>query len=173
MPQSPSPYTVNLDPATGYHYFHTGHGLIYACGFHDLTYKLPVMLRLYDIEINDFEFFPHNPTPEIPKPQDVRVSATLSQLIQGYFTNEHNVLIYLCDASDGQPQERQILFKRWHRNMADIIDHNALQIEIKHAYGTDTVYGGVITRKDFPHKEVLQHELIDNAKGLIVEKFGR
>lgn len=34
------------------------------------------------------------------------------------------------------------------------------------------VYGGMITRKDFPYYDVLKNELTDKAADFIAEKFG-
>lgn len=34
-----------------------------------------------------------------------------------------------------------------------------------------TAYGCIMTRKDFQHMEVVQYELVDKLRGIIVEKF--
>lgn len=164
--KNPTSYNVHLDEATGYYYFLTDQGLIYTCGFDNLTPSLPPIVGIYDIEISDFIFTPQTGQ---DMRHDERVSATIVNLLQSYFENKSRVLIYLCDASDGRPRARQTLFSRWHRNMMDMIDHYPVQIPVHDA----VVYGGMLTRKDFPYPEIVQEHLVYRAGELILEKFGR
>jgi hypothetical protein len=167
MKNLPPPYEISQ--GDGFSHFQTDHKLTYVFRFNDLTQRLPPMLGIYDIQVFDFEFFPYDPEPEVKKPHDPRVSSTLLDAVRRFFENECNVLIYLCDANDGRPRERQALFSRWYGNISDIADHELVTIAI----GNEKVYGGVFTRTDFPYPEVLRVELVDKAGGFILEKFGR
>jgi len=48
-------------------------------------------------------------------------------------------------------------------------DRYPVQIPVHDA----VVYGGMLTRKDFPYPEIVQEHLVDRAGLLILEKFGR
>lgn len=121
------------------------------------------------IQVHDFEFFPVDMEPNTKKFPDNRIAATVVDLMQTYIEDELEILIYLCDASDGRARERQILFSKWHRNISDIIDHTPVKIAMENT----TVYGGIFTRKNFLYTDMLKSELIDKASGLIVEKSER
>lgn len=126
------------------------------------------MLGIYDIKVCDFEFFAVE-TPEGAGAYDPRIEPTLTGLLGDYFDDARNVLIYLCDAADGRPEARQALFTRWHRGVADKVDHRPMIIQADEF----AVYGGMMTRKDMPYPDVVQSELIHRAGELILEKFGR
>src|SRR3954471_16606930 len=102
--QNPQPYS--LIRAEQAYVFETDHGLIYACGFRNLTPQLSPMLGVYDIHISDIEFRYFDPAPEIKKPHDPRIEPTITDIMAGYFENDTDVLIYLCDSSDGRARER-------------------------------------------------------------------
>ena len=159
------PYSVHQDEA-GYHYFLTDQDLLYACKFDDLTPYLTPLVGIYDIHISDFSFAPQSGESKV---HDPRISPTIVGLLQGYFQDESNVLVYLCDASDGRPRERQALYKRWHRNMADMVDHEPVEFAVQDA----VIYGGIFTRKDFPYQDTMHEQLRGRAAKIIGEKFVR
>ena len=168
----PNPYNVSVHPGSGLYLFNTEQQITYACGFNDVTGRLSPVLGIYDIRIFDFDFTPFDPSPESPKQQDKRISETIADLLTKFFAAEDiRVLTFVCDSSDGRGRERQILFRQWHKSVRDMIDLNPLEITVES--DMSKAYGGVLTRKDFPHKDVLQTELIDNVRGIILEKYGR
>ena len=163
----PSPYNLSLH--NGFYVFNTDNDVTYTCGFRDVTSTLSPVIGVYEVKVFDFEFFPHDPKPEVRKPIDDRVSATVIDLMKGFFVDPLRVLIYACDAADGRARERQLLFKQWHRNIQDTINRDEIEVEIEELDAK--AYGCVLTRKDFPHMDVLQSELIDKAKDIVLEKF--
>ena len=164
--RSPKPYNVHLDETSSYYYFLTNQDLVYICGFENLTPKLTPLVGIYDIEIGEFMFTPQR---RDDARHDERVAPTIVELMKSYFTDENHVLVYLCDASDGRPAARQALFIRWHRNMTDMIDHEPVQISV----GEVIVYGGMLTRKDFPYKDTMKEQLSGKAVGMIATKLRR
>lgn len=111
-------------------------------------------------------FYPYNP--DNYKGYDPRVSKTLENLALGYFTTPDRVLTYICDMSDGREEQRSRLFERWAANREDIKHYPA-----KASLPSTTIYGGILTRHDLPYPDILQHELIDKAPGIVIDKFGR
>lgn len=165
--RSPNPYSVHYNERTGRYYFFTDSGPAYVCGFQNLTPSLGHFIGIYDIEIGEFSFFKQ--PGEESQGHDARVSDTVVNLMRDYFDDDSRVLVYVCDASDGRPAARQALFTRWHRNMADMVDHEPVQIAMQDM----VIYGGIFTRKDFPYRDVFPEQLRSRAAKLIAEKFGR
>jgi hypothetical protein len=136
------------------------------------------VLGIYDIEVYEFNFSCHNlDVQNCPfKTYDKQVSATISHLLLKFFTSELRVILYVCDSSDGRHKERHKLFKNWFNNLAEQANYIRIPVEIDlndEASGlAASAHGSVITRKDFPHMEVLQKELIDEIPNIFRQKIG-
>jgi hypothetical protein len=88
-----------------------------------------------------------------------------------YFSDSLKVLIYVCDASDGRHRERQMLFNGWYKLLPIPTKKHQLEIELEESDAI--VHGAVLTRDDFPHQGVLKDELLDKARGILLQKFGQ
>ena len=167
------PYKISQDKTTGYYLFRTAQGLFYKCVFKYATPRLSPILGVYDLEIYDFDFEMFDPTPGKRKKLDERISATLVELIKSFFSNPNRVLIYICDASDGRHLERHKLFENWHK---DFLSHDLVRLPVdilmEDEENTFTTHGCVLNRNDFPHKDILQEQLIEKAEGILIEKYG-
>jgi hypothetical protein len=171
-------YKLAFDPTFGSYHFRTENGLTYACHFHNWTRELSPVLGIYDIQVCEFDFTCHNPneTTCVFKKYDKKISATISHLLLSFFASELRVITYVCDTSDGRHKERHKLFKIWFNNLAEQENYIRKPFAIDHkdeALGlAGSAHGGVITRKDFPHMEVLQKELIDEIPNIVAKKIG-
>jgi hypothetical protein len=163
-----APYNISLNPETGFYNFRTDQGLIYGCKFSRINSLLSPIISVYDVDVHEFLFYPYDPNPLLRKAQDERVSATLQNLVMGYFTTPERVLVYLCDFSDGRARQRSRLFARWGDNMGDVLDHYEIEITIP----PETAFVGLMARKDFTYPDMLQDELISKASLIVLEKFG-
>jgi hypothetical protein len=171
-------YKIAFDPSSGSYHFRTENGLIYLCGFRNRNRDLSPVLGIYDIEIREFYFDCYNPDEQcgIHKPFDKKVSATISHLLLQFLAAELRVVLYACDSSDGRHNVRHKLFKNWFNNLVE--QKNFLRIPIAMEMNDEvsgynaSVNGGIITRKDFPHMDVLQKELIDQLPNLFGQKMG-
>jgi len=47
-----------------------------------------------------------------------------------------------------------------------------MEVDIEMDEGIETLYGGVVFRNDFPYPEILQTQLLDEAQGIMMQKFG-
>lgn len=173
MPQ-PQPYpTTELNNK---HYFVTDKEVVYTYGFDNVTARLSPLLGIYDIEIQYFAFnreFPEqsiNGKKSLGKKDD-RVSETIFKIIEDFFENSSRVLIYVCDGMDKRDRQRQALFKNWHRIRGEKYNIDDFQVDIELEEVNQTLYSGLVTKKDFPEREVLESEFINKAEGLILEKF--
>lgn len=167
----PLPYNVSHSQDTGFYQFTTDQGVVYVCGFRYATTTLSPLLGIYNLEIYDFEFYPCNPISKSTKNRnDERVSATIIKLLEEFFSNELRVLVYICDSVDGRSKERQLLFNYWYKQLSHLVNRHELEIEREINGQEFTAYGCSLTRKDFPHDDILESELFNKAEGIIVEK---
>ena len=99
---------------------------------------------------------------------DPLVFATLSSVLNSFFTSELRVLATICDSSDGKHKNRNKLFSIWHKRChPEMFIHKPVELLI----GNETLYGNIFVRFDFPHMNVLNSYLIDNALDFILAKF--
>lgn len=171
-------YKLAFDPSLGSYHFRTENGLIYLCGLRNRTRELSPVLGIYDIEVWEFYFDCYNPDEQGDryKKFDTKVSTTISNILLKFLAIELRVVIYACDSSDGRHKVRHKLFKNWFTNLVE--QENYLRIPIamelndKASDLSASANGGIITRKDFPHMDVLQKELIDKLPSIFREKIG-
>ncbi len=137
---------------------------------------LPPLLGIYYIEVRDFIFYPHDRNPEVRKHKDDRISATVIDLMRTpYFVIPERVLVYTCDNSDRiiRGRCRQKLFDKWYEEMVDFLLRHELEVDVETDHGIETTHGGVVVRRDFSHPQILQTQLLEQAQGIILEKFGQ
>lgn len=131
----PPPYPVSLHSSSGIYFFTTNLDTTYTCNFSDLTSRLSPVIGIYDMEVFDFELNAHDPISPVRKTKDERVSATVIEILQGFFVNSTRILTYVCDSSDGRAKERQTLFRQWHSNIADTVNRDEVIIDVKTPVG--------------------------------------
>lgn len=136
----------------------TDAGVQYGMGFRNVSHFLSPVLGIYDIRVYTFDFFASGHSR-----RDERIVPTILDAVDDFFTDSNRVLTYICDTSDGRQAERQRLFTAWIRNRAGI----------KHAWVEtgDEFLGGILTREEFQHWNVLNTELFHPDRG-IGQKFG-
>jgi hypothetical protein len=170
-------YNIVKGPSSGSYLFQTENGLLYVCRFQNCTREFSPVLGIYDIEVFEFDFTCHSLDAQncAFKKFDKKVSATISYLLLKFFTNELRIIIYVCDTADGRHRERHKLFKIWFNNLEKQEDFTRIPMELdqenKDSGLAASAHGCIITRKDFPHPEVLQRELIDKAASIIGQKL--
>ena len=164
--RSLSPYEVKVND--GIYSFRTDQSLEYHCSFLKLNPFLSPIVGVYDVEVSEFQFSKHNSGSDKKTQLDPRVFATIKQLIRAYFDEPERVLLYLCDPGDGRQSYRHRLFIKWFEQMEGFT-RDDLKVEIE---GGLMLYGAAITRNDFPHRQVLQREVLNTVKGYAIAKFG-
>lgn len=150
------PYKFTANPQTQAYNFTTNNNIIYNVAF-IVDEGLLDSVKAYHISIK--------PENEKQPPKDYRVQATIESIINRFFQNKNNVLIYICDAADSRQYQRHLLFGRWY-NSSEIKDFVIkLDAEIKN---TDHFqYASVLYHKENTDKEILINEFkeIVNALG--------
>jgi hypothetical protein len=52
-------------------------------------------------------------------PIDMRIAATIVEILKHFFQNNENAMIMVCDSTDGKEEKRRKLFDRWYDKYAD------------------------------------------------------
>ena len=136
---------------------------------------LPPLLGIYDIEVREFMFYPDDGSMLGDKQADPRISITIIELlVHEFFIKPERVLVFTCDNSDKLIRGlcRQKLFTKWHTPFQDNYSFIEMEVDIEMVAGIETLYGGVVFRNDFPHPEILKTQLLDEAQGIMMQKFG-
>jgi len=157
------------DPETGLYSFTTSSGIIYVCGFRNITHMLSPMVGIYDLEVFDFEFQPIQDT-AVKRSYDERISITVCDLFNRFFSSDLRVLIYVCSSTDARHRERNRLFGLWHRKyVSDRLDRIVVEIKVDQEL---EICGAALMTHNFPHNDVFRYEVIEKIEGMLIEKMG-
>ncbi|MBR1800280.1 MAG: hypothetical protein IJ767_02110 [Bacteroidaceae bacterium] len=100
-------------------------------------------------------------------PHDPLVEPTILAIIDEFFRANFNVLLYICDTSDGREAKRNRLFLMWFEKHAD---PERFTIRTAHAQiEKETLYIAVIVEKRNPFYSDIQKQ-IDHDAALLSEK---
>jgi hypothetical protein len=69
-------------------------------------------------------------------PLDSRVSRTISEIINDFFKNRENVLLYVCSNADGKQEKRHSIFNRWYNSSLYKSDIVKIDLVFNTAYTT-------------------------------------
>lgn len=149
-----SPYKVEIADGGNSLIFHTQHGLTYEVGFvEDYTFFDENTYQFFIVEKNGSRFF-----------KDVRVKETVWAIVEVFFQENKNVLLYVCDTSDGKQAIRDRLFEIWfyEYKKREEYAHFTAKVEADSVY----YYASVILRVTHP-----QLNEIKNAFELFTEEM--
>lgn len=100
---SVSPYAVSLSTIEGFYEFVTDFGVRYSIGF------------LFDESIitsGAYQFIISNVNHQV-SPKDDKVRNTIMLMIDEFFRQNEDVLLYICETGDGKQAMRNRLFQYW------------------------------------------------------------
>lgn len=155
------------------HTFITDKNLEYTCSFTNLGFffkEISPLLAVHDIKAYDFSFYPSIDVPKKLKSRDERIAITIKDILCNFFLEPLRFFVYTCYSSptDDRANERQFLFKSWQKDFKDMVKIFPMLVELKN---DKTIIGGLVTKKDFPFHNVLQTEVLDKAKDIMLEKY--
>ncbi len=99
---------------------------------------------------------------------DVKVRNTLIAIIEQFFAENDNVLLYICDTSDGREAKRNRLFIRWFEDFA-----NPERFTLKTANATvegQGFYAAIIVENCNPMLEAIVSDFKQTEESLTGEK---
>lgn len=107
-----NPYNYFFDEASQTYHFTTKNDIEYRIAFIiDHTFSAVSGLEIKDI----YQIIIDKISDEIEK-FDSQVSATIQSIVDAFFTNSQNSMIYICDDKDKKGEKRFNAFERWYQN---------------------------------------------------------
>ena len=98
------PYEVKKVGDLNYEFVNK-HGIQYHLYFTPVSSIYPDLLNTYSFSIEREGTNPH--------PIDLRIAATVVDVLRRFFQNIENAMIMVCDSTDGKQHKRRNLFDRW------------------------------------------------------------
>ena len=86
-------------------------GIKYHAFFNPVFHLYPQLLNTYSFSIEPEDNQAH--------PIDMRIAATIVEILKHFFQNNENAMIMVCDSTDGKEEKRRKLFDRWYDKYAD------------------------------------------------------
>lgn len=136
-----APYTVA--ELHGNFLFRTDHGIEYVVSFDEDDNAL----------YTAYWFNLTNPS-HAKSPSDVKIAQTVICIIEEFFRQNPDILLYLCSTDGGQQAQRARLFLRWF-NGAEQQKHYIIRTAEVKGEGTDKEYIAFIAQRSNPRIETL------------------
>ena len=131
-----SPYQVWEDER-GYS-FKTDFGIFYTVEFDPEISDLDIVAYWFNLTNNSHK----------SSPNDMKIRDTVVCIIEEFFHNNPDILLYICDTADNQQEMRARLFLRWFNQYADTQQFVIKTAEIKNKKQSD--YIALIIQKTHP-----------------------
>ena len=87
-----------------------------------------------------------------PHPIDLRIAATVVDVLHRFFQNVENAMIMVCDSTDGKQQKRRNLFDRWFHFYND---GTLMTINAEVGEGDYVLLLSIYFKKNNPYKQQL------------------
>lgn len=144
---SKSPYSVSATQDPNWVRFKTDYGVLYLVGFDmDDTSML-------DTETYQFTILNGN---HKKSPRDPKVRGTIVAIVEDFFVENNEVMLYICETGDSKQSMRSRLFEYWFNHYKKGWNVMYLSATVKDEDGVLN-YAAIIIRQDHPHlKEVIR-----------------
>ena len=139
-----SPYKVEIASDGNSLLFHTRYGLVYEVGFvEDYTFFDKNTYQFFIVEKNGSRFL-----------KDPLVKETVWAIIEVFFRENSNVLLYVCDTSDGRQASRDRLFDIWFYEYEKQEEYIHLTAKVE----SDSIYyfASVLLKITHPHLDEIK-----------------
>ena len=102
------------------------------------------------------------------EPLDNKVSKTIIHIIESFFSNEENSLLYICDEKGNKAEQRFKVFDRWYRNSSinnDVLKKdNVLNIRISETEEQIVYTSFLFHKRNKDYKKLIQiYDLIEDT----------
>lgn len=149
-----SPYKVNPIPDTFFVSFLTDYGVQYAIGFEKDDTSLPVT------EAYQFSIINGN---NKKSPRDKKVRDTIIAVIEDFFIENNEVMLYICETGDGKQSMRSRLFEYWFSQYKRHWNIMFLSSSVTDEVGILN-YAAIILRNDHPRLQEIVTEFTNTVK---------
>jgi len=143
-----SPYRVFKDENTLTYFFTTKFNITYRVYFTDANEYFTNFNLTENIFLFGFEYLQNNISNKL---EDINIRLTLIAIINRFFENKSNVLVFVADISDFRHKARNRLFNKWKQefDVNDFIEKYDIEIETE----GETFFSSMLIRKDNIHKD--------------------
>ena len=136
-----APYKVEVED--GQYIFETDHDILYGVSFDEDP--MPGSLKAYWFNLT-------NPD-HTKSPGDVKIAQTVICIIEEFFRQNPDILLYLCSTDGGQQAQRARLFLRWF-NGAEQQKHYVIRTAEVVGEGSEKEYVAFIAQRSNPNIEL-------------------
>jgi len=105
-----SPFDVSEENPLDY-VFVSRDGIRYHAYFNPVWHLYPELVNTYSFSIEPEDNQAH--------PVDMRIAATIVEILRHFFRDNEHAMIMVCDSMDGKEEKRRKLFDRWFERYAD------------------------------------------------------
>ena len=140
---SQNPYKVIEENPLDYSFVNRD-GINYHLYFTPISSVYPDLLNTYSFSIEREGTNPH--------PIDLRIAATVVEVLRRFFQSIENAMIMVCDSTDGKQHKRRNLFDRWFHFYND---GTLTNISAEVGEGDYELLLSIYFRKDNPYKQQL------------------
>lgn len=148
-----APYHVNMSGIHCYLDFVTDYGVQYIVGFDKDDSSLPFVT---------YQFFITNAN-NVKSPRDPKLRKTITAILEAFFLQNNEALLYICETGDGKQSMRNRLFENWFNHYQGRQMLMFLQATVVDAEGIVN-YTALIVRKDHPHLTEVVNEYTNAVK---------
>lgn len=148
-----APYKVTPIPGSDFVSFLTDYGVQYAAGFDkdDTTMPLTETYQFSIINGNNKK-----------SPRDPKVRETIIAIVENFFMENQEVMLYICETGDGKQSMRNRLFEYWINNYKKKWKIMFLTASIPDENGILN-YASIIIRQDHPRLKEVIREFTDTV----------
>lgn len=157
--QEKAPYKVSKIADYTHVAFFTDYGVQYIAGFDKDDTTMPIT-ETYQFSIVNFN--------NKKSPRDHKVRETIIAIIEDFFLENQEVMLYICETGDGKQSMRNRLFEYWFTHYKNNWNIMFLSASVTDENGILN-YAGIILRNDHPHLKEIVDEFT-NAVTLFNEK---
>lgn len=125
---------------------------------HGVEYQINFMEDYSVWEQNAYQFVIINKNRKA-SPSDPKLKDTLIYIVENFFSENKNILLYICETGDGKQAARSKLFIRWFSNYCNSSAFYFKATEIK-SEGVDN-FAAIIFRKDHPDFDAIIRDFDD------------
>lgn len=149
--QEKAPYKVTKIADDKHVAFFTDYGVQYIAGFDKDDTTMPVT-ETYQFSIINFN--------NKKSPRDPKVRETIISIIEDFFVENQEVMLYVCETGDGKQSMRNRLFEYWFNHYRKNWNIMFLSSSVTDENGIVN-YAGIILRNDHPRLKEIVKEFTD------------
>ena len=146
-----APYSVTATKDPNWVMFKTDYGVLYAAGFDRDDTSMP--------ETETYQFTILNGNHK-KSPRDSKVRETIVAIIEDFFVENNEVMLYICETGDSKQSMRSRLFEYWFNHYKKGWNVMYLYATVKDDAGVLN-YAAIIIRQDHPRLKEIIREFTD------------